>query len=69
MDLPEIFTALSAYSAAPIEWSIIWAVATACPMERATAVIIGFGDSFATTIAPKESFLASPTVTFSFSYL
>jgi len=37
-------------------------------MERATAIIIGFEYSFATAIAPKEAFFASPTVTFSFSH-
>ncbi len=37
-------------------------------MERATAIIIGFVDSLATACALTDAFLASPTVTFSFSH-
>ena len=42
----------------------MWAVATACPVAREIAVVIGLVDSLAAAWALTEAFLASPTEAF-----
>ncbi len=44
----------------------MWAVATACPTERATAIAVGLVDSRAAACAPDDAARASPTEAFPF---